>query len=1261
MENSALLKYIAPISQFDGEEIRKGEAWLKSLKRVREVSKMEDNIAIIVASSNLVGKAGIWWESVEEEVKTWEEFEKKFKNKYMKGKVEEAWRKIKQMRQREGQEVEEFVSEMNSLFKTVGMEDETSKISFLIASVHESIAYELEKEGRQSTKFAEVVDKAIEIEQLQHKYHKLTYSKERRVTFNIENANDNINQENVMDASVKSTGSDVTINSVPNSIDKAVQDLANQMRELQIHLVQMKEQQNQPPRNQYYSSRPPFSSERRPVICWTCGKEGHPSRFCPDNSNGMGGVTDVRGNTSTNQIISPQKTNNQHKNDTPTQNQSNKELEHNSPRINMIEVVENKSAKKDRKKKEREVDVYAIKRKEREDDSQTGQKERAKRKGKGKVVDTAVPIQPKVPGPNVSTQPMIPQQFTHQSQFQVQPQPHFNPPQQVMLPITPHQGQIILPQISQAPVVPQKSAKKKPRKKPRTRLPVDVPENPTWDVLKSTPVTMNMAEYLAMNKKVAKDVKDGITFLHGRKPSKKAQGQAKAKVGEPMIINTLRVEELLDEEEYERRKHNKNGDRIDESDTEDSSEASDSEEESDSSEESSEFESSDESDGSYFDDSEDDEDTVIDYPFNIEAMKRAKPTRVYITINGKLTEAILDSGAAVSVLSHHLAEKLGVQVSNQKTSISLTGFQKGKGKQCKVATHVEVRIGGKLRRGHFCVDQAERTKDLCLLGRSWIKKHNVIMKDEGRTVVIPTKNGTSSVEVSCLEDDDEYDEVIDDENDDVSMTPIYAVNIYHEETEQNRVKNIETKELLTYQEDTLSDSFVENEARQVKPNEEGETSKSMNDLVDTYKHCFVEESGLGRVNNVYHEIPTTSEIPIRAKPYRLTLDEEQSLKDEINSLLKLDIIRPSNGRWTAPIFFVPKKDGSLRLVVNYQALNSITVKDGYPLPHIEEVLDSLGGATYFSTLDAASGFWQVEMHPNSVEKTGFVTKFGTYEFNVMPFGLTSAPSTFQRMMSDILRDYIGIFVYVFIDDILIYSKDEESHLEHLRKVFEACDGANLRLRREKCQFGKRNVVYLGHEVGRDGLKPSSHNVKKILSLKEPKNVDEIRSLLGMTGYYRRFIEDYATRAQPLTRLVKKNVPFEWKEEQQDAFNYLTSSLISPPVLAYPNPDHVKIVTTDASYRGLGAVLSQSGTEEGETVISYGSKSVNNTQLGYAPAHLEALSIIWAVNRYRYYLSSKKKFMIRTDNAALEFILNNDKPCYTRKEAKILLTHCRDWF
>ena len=167
------------------------------------------------------------------------------------------------------------------------MEDETSKISFLIASVHESIAYELEKEGRQSTKFAEVVDKAIEIEQLQHKYHKLTYSKERRVTFSLEYAND-INQENVMNASVKSTGTDVTLNSVPNSMDKAVQDLANQMRELQIRLVQMKEQQTQPPRNQYYTSRPPFNSERTPVICWTCGKEGHPSRFCPDNSNGMG-------------------------------------------------------------------------------------------------------------------------------------------------------------------------------------------------------------------------------------------------------------------------------------------------------------------------------------------------------------------------------------------------------------------------------------------------------------------------------------------------------------------------------------------------------------------------------------------------------------------------------------------------------------------------------------------------------------------------------------------------------------------------------------------------------------------------------------------------------------------------------------------------------------------------------------------------------------------------------------------------------------
>lgn len=345
------------------------------------------------------------------------------------------------------------------------------------------------------------------------------------------------------------------------------------------------------------------------------------------------------------------------------------------------------------------------------------------------------------------------------------------------------------------------------------------------------------------------------------------------------------------------------------------------------------------------------------------------------------------------------------------------------------------------------------------------------------------------------------------------------------------------------------------------------------------------------------------------------------------------------------MFFVPKKDGKLRLVVNFQKLNAITVKDGYPLPHIDDILDAIGGNQCYTVLDAAFGFWQIPMHPDSIDKSGFCCKMGVFSFSVMAMGLQGSPSTYQRCMNNILQEYLGVFVYAFIDDYVVYSANEEEHAVHLQKIFDACNKANLRLKLAKCQFCRDKVVYLGHEVGKEGLRPTDSNIKKMMNMREPKDKDECRSFLGSVGYYRRFIENFAGQAEPITRLLKKTSKFEWGTEQRNAFNYLQSSLISPPILAYPIRTHVKIITCDASLKGLSCILSQSpdGELDGETVIAYGSKTLSGTQKNYAINHLEAMAIVWAVNRYRHYLSSKEEFVIRTDHAALVFIFESDKP------------------
>lgn len=322
------------------------------------------------------------------------------------------------------------------------------------------------------------------------------------------------------------------------------------------------------------------------------------------------------------------------------------------------------------------------------------------------------------------------------------------------------------------------------------------------------------------------------------------------------------------------------------------------------------------------------------------------------------------------------------------------------------------------------------------------------------------------------------------------------------------------------------------------------------------------------------------------------------------------------GRWTSLVFFVRKKDAGLRMVIDYRRLNKQTVKEGFPMPDIDQILDNMGGASWYSTLDAASGYWRVPMAEDSIEKTGFITRWGAYEWLVMAFGMTSAGYTFQKLMMQLLAPYLGHFAWVFIDDIIIYSRSLEEHLEHLRIVFDVCRTANLRLRLEKCQFAKRSVEYLGHLVSSEGLQPSPRNIRKALDMSTPTNVNQVRSYLGTVSYFRRFVMDYATLAEPFTRLLKKDVAFVWGKEQQDAFDILKNKLTSPPILSYPDQELVQVLTTDASTKGLGAVLSQMPRDkpEQEQVVAYASRALRGPELNYATTHQEALAVVWAAQQ-----------------------------------------------
>ncbi|KAG0781438.1 hypothetical protein G6F18_011891 [Rhizopus arrhizus] len=412
------------------------------------------------------------------------------------------------------------------------------------------------------------------------------------------------------------------------------------------------------------------------------------------------------------------------------------------------------------------------------------------------------------------------------------------------------------------------------------------------------------------------------------------------------------------------------------------------------------------------------------------------------------------------------------------------------------------------------------------------------------------------------------------------------------------------------------------------------------EVIDQYKNCFSEVSGLGRVKNYVMDVPLVpGATPIRSKPFRMSWQEEEALDAYLKELLDLDIIKPSNGLWTSPCFFIPKKDGTLRLVIDYRRLNKMIKQDAYPLSHIDDLLDAVGGATVFSTLDCTSGYHQLPLNPEHAERTGFVTKKGTFSFNVLPFGITTGCSQYQRMMNSVLSKYVGDFILIFLDDILVYSKNMEDHKVHLSLLMEACQEVNLRLKRKKCRFGDSQVEYLGHLITGDGVLPSDHNINKVKKFNVPANVDEVRSFLGLTGYYRKYVPNYASVAEPLTRLTKKKVGFSWGAEQQEAFDYFLVALTRAPILVYPDRQKVQVLSVDASGKGLGAVLSQvddAATMENERVISYASRGLRGSECNYAITHLEALAVVWGVTHYKHYLKGRH-FILITDHSSLVYI------------------------
>ena len=405
-------------------------------------------------------------------------------------------------------------------------------------------------------------------------------------------------------------------------------------------------------------------------------------------------------------------------------------------------------------------------------------------------------------------------------------------------------------------------------------------------------------------------------------------------------------------------------------------------------------------------------------------------------------------------------------------------------------------------------------------------------------------------------------------------------------------------------------------------------------LLQEFEDVLPEEvpHGLPPIRGIEHQIDFIPGASIPNRPaYRSNPEETKELQRQVGELLEKGYVRESMSPCAVPVLLVPKKDGTWRMCVDCRAINNITVKYRHPIPRLDDMLDELHGSCVFTKIDLKSGYHQIRMKEGDEWKTAFKTKYGLYEWLVMPFGLTNAPSTFMRLMNHVLRAFIGRFVVVYFDDILIYSKNLEEHVMHLKSVLEILRKERLFANLKKCTFCTDKLVFLGFVVSKGGIEVDEEKVKAIQEWPTPTTISQVRSFHGLASFYRRFVRDFSSLAAPLTEVIKKNVSFKWGKEQEKAFNQLKEKLTNAPLLVLPNFAKTFEIECDASGIGIGAVLMQEGRP-----VAYFSEKLGGAALNYPTYDKEMYALVRALENWQHYLWPKE-FVIHTDHESLKHL------------------------